>query len=114
MRRAVHWTRLTLRQELGVEMAMQYTAEGVLEQAQPLVGNHEDLDLGAESLVLAGRHLPQGWHGQVQEGQPVRVRQGLDRATSRKVSAKSCGSAPAFSRVSSRSCSSARGSRRRA
>jgi hypothetical protein len=55
----VHWTRLTLRQELGVEMAMQHTAERVLEQAQPLVGDH---DLGAESPVLAGRHLPQGWH----------------------------------------------------
>jgi hypothetical protein len=75
----VHWTRLTRRQELGVEMAMQHTAEGVLEQAQPLVGDHENLDLGAESPMLAGRHLPQGWHGQVQEGQPVRVRQGLDR-----------------------------------
>src|SRR5215831_4396836 len=60
LRRAVHWTRLTLRQELGVEMAMQYTAEGVLEQAQPLVGDHEHLDLGAESPVLAARHLPQG------------------------------------------------------
>ena len=58
---------------------MQHTAEGVLEQAQPRVGDHEHLDLGAESPVLAGRHLPQGWHGQVQEGQPVRVRQGLDR-----------------------------------
>jgi hypothetical protein len=75
----VHWTRLTLRQELRVEMAMQHTAERVLEQAQPLVGDHEHLDLGAESPVLARRHLPQGWHGQVQEGQPVRVRQGLDR-----------------------------------
>ena len=29
--------------------------------------------------MLAGRHLPQGWHSQVQEGQPVRVRHGLDR-----------------------------------
>ena len=76
----MHWTRLTLRQELGVEMAMQHTAEGVLEQAQPLVGDHEHLDLGAESPVLARRHLPQGWHGQVQEGQPVRVRHGLNRS----------------------------------
>ena len=60
-------------------MATQHTAERVLEQAQPLVGDHEHLDLGAESPVLAGRHLPQGWHSQVQEGQPVRIRQGLDR-----------------------------------
>jgi hypothetical protein len=59
-------------------MTMQHTAEGVLEQAQPLVGDYEHLDLGAESPVLAGRHLPEGWHGQVQERQPVRVRQGLD------------------------------------
>ena len=79
MRRAVHSVRLTLRQELGIEMAMQHTAKGVLEQAQPLVGDHERLDLGAESPVLAGRHLPQGWPGQVEEGQPVRVRQRLDR-----------------------------------
>jgi hypothetical protein len=75
----VHWTRLTLRQELGVEMAMQHTTKGVLEQAQPLVGDHERLDLGAERPVLAARHLPHSWHGQVQEGQPVRVRQGLDK-----------------------------------
>jgi len=79
LRRAVHWTRLTLRQELGVEMATQHTAKGVLEQAHPLVGDHEQLDLRAESPVLAGRHLPQGWHGHIQEGQPVRVRQGLNR-----------------------------------
>ena len=39
----------------------------------------ERLDLGAEGLVLAGRHLPQGRHGQVQQGQAERVRQGLDR-----------------------------------
>ena len=75
----MHWTRLTLWQELGVEMTMQHTAKGVLEQAQPLVGDHERLDLGAESPVLVARHLPQGWHGQIQEGQPVRVRQGLDK-----------------------------------
>ena len=75
----MHWTRLTLRQELGVEMAMQHTAKGVLEQAQPLIGDHEHLDLGAESPVLAARHLPQGRHGQVQEGQPMCVRQGLDK-----------------------------------
>ena len=58
---------------------MQHTAEGVLEQAQPLVGHHEHLDLGAENPVLARRHLPQGWHGQVKQRQPVRVRQGLNR-----------------------------------
>ena len=47
-----------LRQELGVEMATQHTAKRVLEQAQPLVGDHQDFDLGAESPVLPGRHLP--------------------------------------------------------
>ena len=58
---------------------MQHTTEDVLEQAEPLVSDHQHLNVCAESLVLARRHLPQGWHGQVQEGQPVRVRQGLDR-----------------------------------
>ncbi|MFC5430601.1 hypothetical protein ACFPTO_17610 [Paraburkholderia denitrificans] len=52
LRRFLHGTRLTLRHELGVEMAMQHAAQRVFEQAQPLVGEHEHLDLGAESPVL--------------------------------------------------------------
>ena len=61
----------------------------------------EHFDLGAECPVLAGRHLPQGRHGQVQ-GRAAGAASGRAwaRATSRKASAKSCGSAPAFSRVS--------------
>jgi hypothetical protein len=68
----------TLGNELGVEVSMQHAAQRVLEQAQPLVGTDERLDLGAESLVLAGRHLPKRRHRQVQKRQAEPVRQSLD------------------------------------
>ena len=63
MRRAVHWTRPTLRQELGVEMAMQHTAESVLEQAQPPVGDDEHL--GQPEPDQAARAFDTGMRGYI-------------------------------------------------